>query len=227
MKLILNIFYVFIFGTCSLLSQNEKGFSSEIDKVTVYTKGAQVERYSQIKYEEGITTVNLTGLSSCVNKESIKINGDSRFDILSVQLRDDFLNEIEVNDEVKGLRKQLDDIKNKIEDQEVRQKITQDKLDFVYTNKFIGGKSVSLTSDVYSSMNSLYAQNVEKLNLDLVRGKRNLEKLKKRKEDFEKQLKSLSDKTNMPSSTIVLNIDAKQSGLAKIKFSYMLIPLIT
>ena len=160
--------YTFSFG------QVEKEIASKIKKVTVFTKGAQIEREASVSIQAGQMIIKLTGLSPYIIKESIRIDGDGSYTILTVQHQNDYLNELNKSKEIETLKNEIEELQLKIEDEEAWINIIKDKLDFLYSNKDIAGKEQSINPETFKSLNTIYGNNIELLNLDLLKRQRKI-----------------------------------------------------
>lgn len=201
--------------------QIEKEIASEIKKVTVFTKGAQIEREASVSIQEGSMIIKLTGLSPYIKKESIRIDGDGSYTILTVQHQNDYLNELSKSKEIENQKNKIEELQFKIEDEETWLKIIKDKLDFLYSNKDIAGKEQSVNPETFKSLNSIYGNNIETLNLDLLKRQRLITDYKKEISKLNNQLASLNSRTDLPSGTILVNIESKQTKTSKINFNYL------
>lgn len=204
-----------------LFAQIEKEVQSTIKKVTVFTQGAQIEQEATVSLQQGSMMLKFTRLSPYINKESIRIDGDGSFTILSVQHQNDFVNELERNKEIETIKDKIENLQMKVEDEEVAIKSINDKLDFMHANKDVTGKEQSISPEIFKTYNSIYGTNVETLNLDILKKQRLINDYKKEITKLNNQLVSLNNKANLPSGTILVSIDCKQTKTSKIKFNYL------
>lgn len=211
------VFYIqaFLFG------QAEKEINSSINQVTVFTQGAQIEREAAVSLQQGQMVLRFTNLSPYIRKESIRIDGNDLFLILNVQHQNDYLNELEKSNETEALRKKVEELQLKIEDEEVRVKILSNKLDFLEVNKAITGKEQAVSPDAFNSLNSIYGNNMEALSLEILKRQRFINDYQKEISKLNNHLNSLNSKTALPSGTIIVTIDSKQTKNTIIKFDYL------
>ncbi|MEN8248795.1 MAG: mucoidy inhibitor MuiA family protein [Bacteroidota bacterium] len=201
--------------------QTEKDIKSEIKRVTVFTQGAQVEREASIPIQKGQMILKLTGLSPYINKESIRVDGDGSYTILTVQHQNDYLNELNKSKEIESLRSKIEQLQSKIEDEEVWMKINKDKLDFLNSNKDLSSKGQTVNPETFKSLNSIYGSNIEKLNLDLLKRQRLINDYRKEINKLKNQLNSLNNRIDLPSGTILITVESKLTKAAKLKFNYL------
>ena len=219
-KLILTIGLLIAYSTL-LLCQADKEITSTIKNITIYTQGAQIENEATVQLQQGQMVLKFTGLSPYIKKESIRIEGDGLFTIQNVQHQNDFVNELEKNSETAAIRTKIEEFQNKIEYEQTLINILVDKLDFLKTNKEITGKDQAINPDVFNSLNLIYGSNIESLTLEKLKKDRLLKEYNKEINKLNYQLNYLNNRIDLPSGTIIVSIDAKQSKSSKIILSYL------
>jgi len=219
-KLILAIGLLIAYSAL-LLCQTEKEITSTIKNITIYTQGAQIENEAIVPLQQGQMVLKFTGLSPYIKKESIRIEGDGLFTIQNVQHQNDFVNELEKNKETGAIRTKIEEYQNKIEYEQTLINILVDKLDFLKTNKEVTGKDQAINPDVFNSLNLIYGNNIESLTLEKLKKERLLKEYNKEVNKLNSQLNYLNNRIDLPSGTIIVSIDAKQSKSSKIIISYL------
>lgn len=152
-----------------LPAQVEKKIESSINNITIYTRGAQIENEASVSLQQGQMILRFTNLSPYIRKESIRIEGDGSFTIQNVQHQNDYLNELEKNEEIAAIKAKIEEFGEKIEYEQTWIKILNEKLDFLKTNKEVTGKDQSISPDVFSSLNTIYGKNLETLILETLK----------------------------------------------------------
>lgn len=219
-KLISTIVLLIVYSTL-LLCQAEKEITSSIKSITLYTQGAQIENEAIVTLQQGQMVLKFTKLSPYIKKESIRIEGDGSFTIQNVQHQNDFVNELEKNKETAAIRTKIEEFQDKIEYEQTLINILVDKLDFLKTNKEITGKEQTINPEVFSSLNSIYGNNIESLTLEKLKKERLLKEYNKEINKLNNQLNYLNNRIDLPSGTIIVSIDAKQTKSSKITLSYL------
>lgn len=221
MNKILSIIAIAICFQTISFGQIEEEIGSSIKKVTVFTQGAQIEREASFSLQQGQMILKLTGLSPYIKKESVRIDGDGTYTILNVQHQNDYLNELEKNKEIETLKDKIEELQFKVVDEQTWIKIINDKLDFLSANKEITGKEQTVNPEIFKSLNSIYGNNIETLNLDVLKKQRLINEYNKEINKFNNQLISLNSKSDLPSGTILVTIDSKQTKTSKLIFNYL------
>ena len=78
-------FAFMISGTVTLATTSDKDVRSKIEKVTVFSHGAQIYRSALVNMNQGITTLVFDGLEPNIDIKSIQASGFGNFVIMDVQ----------------------------------------------------------------------------------------------------------------------------------------------
>jgi TonB-dependent SusC/RagA subfamily outer membrane receptor len=199
--------------------QIEKEIESSIKKVTVYSLGAQMESEASFTSQTGQMILKLTGLSPYINAESIRIGGDGSFTILNVQHQNDYLNELDKNKEMESIKSRIEELRFKTEEEETRIKIIDEKLDFLNANRQITGKEQTIDPENFKSFNFFFGSNIEELNLENLKKRRLINEYQNEIDKLVNQSNSINSSPDLPSGTIIITIDSKQSKITKLNFT--------
>jgi TonB-dependent SusC/RagA subfamily outer membrane receptor len=221
MKKIISLFAFMIFLFSISFAQTEKEITSTIKKVTIFSQGAQVENEASVSVQPGQMIIRFTGLSPYINKESIRIDGDGSFTILNVQHQNDYMNKLDKSKETESLQNKIEELRMKIEDENTRINILKQKLGFLDVNVQITGKDQTVNPETFKAMSAYYGDNVEAFNLEILKKQRLINDYNKQVSQLTSQLNSLNTNTDLPSGTIIVTIDSKQSHTSKITFNYL------
>lgn len=202
-------------------AQTEKEVKSKITNVTVYSSGAQVERSAAFDLQQGKSILSFKNLSPYISKESIRVDGDGNYTILNVQLQNDYLNQLEKTKEINDLNTGIQQFQDKIEDEATWIKILNEKLEFLKANKTIAGKDQAVNPEVFKSLNQIYGENFEKYTLEVLKRNRIIKDYSKETEKLQNQLSTLNSKSELPSGTITIMVDAKKAQNSSIKLDYL------
>jgi TonB-dependent SusC/RagA subfamily outer membrane receptor len=221
MKRIISSFALIVFPIAISFGQLEKDISSTIKKVTVFSQGAQIQNEATITLQPGQMILKFTGLSPYINKESIRIDGDGSFTILNVQHQNDYMNKLDKSKESESLQNKIEELRLKIEDENTRINILKQKLGFLDVNIQVTGKEQTVNPETFKVMNTYYGDNVESLNLEILKKQRLINDYTKQVNQLTNQLNTLNTSVDLPSGTIIVTIDSKQSHTSKLSFNYL------
>lgn len=194
--------------------------TASINKVTVFTNGAQVERSKSVNLVPGEHVVTFTGFSPYMDKKSLQVKAKGHITILGVSERTAHPDSVA---QVKKLRSAEDDVKaveRRIQQTKDEQEMLTAQLDLVKTNCSVAGRTVATPLANIKELNAYYAQQVLSV--------------KKRSQELEEQLQNLNEELKRRQDTcdsiakiklksvteIDVKVDAKQAGRADFDITY-------
>ncbi|BCY28462.1 mucoidy inhibitor MuiA family protein [Flavobacterium okayamense] len=150
---ILKFLPIFIFSI-SIAQIKTKTVESKIEKIIVFTEGAQVSRKATANFEKGKTELVFQGISPFLDKESLKVKGKGDFTILSVINQSNFLLSQEKRDEVQKIEKKKRDFLAQKSLENNVLKILNNEETILSKNQEIGGNNNGLkTVDLKDAVN--------------------------------------------------------------------------
>lgn len=194
--------------------------TASINKVTVFTNGAQVERSKSVNLMPGEQVVTFTGFSPYMDKKSLQVKAKGHLTILGVSERTahpDSAAQIkklhDAEDEVKAVERRIQQAKDE-------QEMLTAQLELVKTNCSVAGRTVATPLANIKELNAYYAQQVLSV--------------KKRSQELDEQLQKLNDELKRKQKTcdsiarlklksvteIDVKVDAKQAGRADFDITY-------
>ena len=100
--------------TTQLFTQTKQNITSKIEKVIVFTNGAQINRTAKTNIETGKTEMVFTDISPYIDKQSIQVKGEGSFTIMSVGHQMNYLKVQAVSDEIQQLEKRKEELAEQI-----------------------------------------------------------------------------------------------------------------
>ena len=201
--------------------QTEKEIKGSLEHVTVYPDRAQLTNVSTFDIAPGKTVLKLGGLSPYIDAQSIQVKGIGEFTILSVNVQNNYLQNLEDQPEVKNIRSQIEALQGKIEDEKAAINILEERLSFLNANKAVLVKETTFSIEQFKSLMDIYATNTDQITNT---------KLKKNRliKDYEKQLAALQQQINdrmnrqqLPSGEISVSVTADKPVSGRMTFTYV------
>ncbi len=194
--------------------------TASINKVTVFTNGAQVERSKSVILVPGEQVVTFTGFSPYMDKKSLQVKAKGHLTILGVSERTAHPDSAA---QVKKLRAAEDNVKaveRRIQQTKDEQEMLTAQLDLVKTNCSVAGRTVATPLANIKELNAYYAQqvlSVKKRSQELEEQLQNLNEELKRRQDTCDSIAKLKLKSV---TEIDVKVDAKQAGRADFDITY-------
>ena len=194
--------------------------TASINKITVFTNGAQVERSKSVNLMPGEQVVTFTGLSPYMDKKSLQVKAKGHLTILGVSERTAHPDSVA---QIKRLHDAEDDVKaveRRIQQTKDEEEMLTAQLELVKTNCSVAGRTVATPLANIKELNAYYAQQVLSV--------------KKRSQELDEQLQKLNDELKRKQNTcdsiaklklksvteIDVKVDAKQAGRADFDITY-------
>ena len=219
----MNIKRKMIIAICLMAAVMTKAIEKQtasINKVTVFTNGAQVERSKNVTLMPGEQVVTFTGFSPYMDKKSLQVKAKGHLTILGVSERtahSDSAAQVkklhDAEDEVKAVERRIQQTKDE-------QEMLTAQLELVKTNCSVAGRTVATPLANIKELNAYYAQqvlSVKKRSQELNEQLQKLDDELKRKQDTRDSIAKLKLKSV---TEIDVKLDAKQAGRADFDITY-------
>ena len=204
----------------AVMSEAVEKQTASINKVTVFTNGAQVERSKNVTLMPGEQVVTFTGFSPYMDKKSLQVKAKGHLTILGVSERTahpDSAAQVkklhDAEDEVKAVERRIQQTKDE-------QEMLTAQLELVKTNCSVAGRTVATPLANIKELNAYYAQqmlSVKKRSQELNEQLQKLDDELKRKQDTRDSIAKLKLKSV---TEIDVKLDAKQAGRADFDITY-------
>lgn len=216
------IFAALIALSLPLFAQNqEKEVEAKITSVTVYIEDARVTREKQLTIDKGKTTLKFTGLSPYIDTKSLQLSADGKITVLSVRHQHNFMAQKQKSEELEKLSTQQDDILSKLNDLQTRQTIISDEITFLNTNRAIGGANNGISAENLEKSVTFYSNRISTLKIEDSANKKRIEDLNKELNTIQNQMKTLNEKTDLPTAEVLVEVSTDASTKADFKLSYL------
>ena len=201
--------------------QTEKEIKAEIKHVTVFPDRAQVNHETSVSLLIGKSVIKLTGLSPYIDAQSIQVKGYGDFTILSVNHRNNYLQNLEDSPEVKSIRSQIETLQAKVEDETAAISIQKEKEAFLVANRAILVKETTFTLEQLKNVMDLYTNNMDQITMTTLKKQRLIKDYNKQITALQQQVADKLGRQQLPSGEILVSIAAEKQVSGKLSFSYV------
>jgi uncharacterized protein (TIGR02231 family) len=202
-------------------ADTDKEIKASINHVTVYPDRAQLNQESTFDLSAGKTILKLTNLSPFIDAQSIQVKGIGEFTILSVNLQNNYLQNLEELPEVKNIRSQIESLQFKIEDEKASIKTLEEKYAFLVANKAILVKETAFSLEQFKTLMDLYTSNIETVTLTRLKKDRLIKDYEKQIAVLQSQIADRMGKQQLPSGEISVAVTADKPVTGKMTFTYV------
>ena len=114
MRIFISVWLCAFFCIIANAQKESQPVASKIEKVTVFLEGTQVERSAKQNLSPGKYNIVFGSISPKIDKQSIQLKAEGKLTVLSVTHQINFLKEQQVQEEIKELETQKDQLQEKI-----------------------------------------------------------------------------------------------------------------
>ncbi len=219
-KLIITGMILLIFLT-GLQAEKEINIKADIIHVTVYPDRAQLFHEAVIDIPSGITLLKLSGLSPYIDTRSIQVKGRGNFTILSVNHQNNYLQNLVDPPEVMDIKKQIEVLQLKIEDEKAAISVLKEKEAFLIANRAIPVKETAFSTEQLKSFMQLYTDNMDQVSTSVLKKTRLIKDYEKQIAAFQKQIAERTGKHQLPSGEISVSVSTEKPLSARMDFAYV------
>lgn len=208
-------------ATYALSAQTkQQAVTSTIEKVTVFTSGAQVARKGKCSLASGKTELVFASISPNIDKQSIQVKGEGAFTILSVIHQTNYLNEQKRREETSVLEVQKEALKSKFKVEKSILTVFKNEESMLLKNQDIKGSNTGVkTSDLKEAVDFQRTRLSEVL-LKQIEVEVNLQKLDSSIQKIDQQLRALNQRKDFATSEVSVTVSAKASTNAAFELTY-------
>jgi len=195
-----------------------KEFSSKINAVTVFERGAQVQRSSKVQVKKGVSTIVIKDLSRYVDANSIqaKVPGSK---IVSLTYSLDYLTNKESNSDRKLLQDSIDGLKLSLKKLKNKRQINEMELALIVKNNDIKGQAVLDIADLEDFL-IFYRSNLPLIKGSLLAIDEKTKKVNNQLQRLKNQLRSLKSSSEKVSGKMEIELSSASTSGAKLSLNY-------
>ena len=221
MKNIALVLILVMTGYFDLFADTEKEIKTGIKHVTVYPDRAQISHEASVELPAGNTVLKLSGLSPYIDAQSIQVKGTGDFIIMSVNQRNNYLENLEDLPEVKDIRSQIEALQLKVEDERAAISVLKEKEAFLVANRAILVKEITFSVEQLKSVMDLYTNNMDQVTNSILKKNRLIREYEKQIATLQKQIADRFGKQQLPSGEISVSVSCEKPVSGKMTFSYV------
>jgi uncharacterized protein (TIGR02231 family) len=221
MKSILTTSIFLLSAFLNLTAQTEKDIKADMKHVTVFPDRAQIDHETSVSLLPGKSILRLYGLSPYIDAQSIQVKGYGEFTILSVNLQNNYLENLEDSPELKSLRSQIEALQLKVEDENAAISVMKEKQAFLVANRAILVKETTFTLEQLKNVMDLYTNNMDQITITILKKERLIKDYNKQIAALQQQASDKIGKQQLPSGEILVTVSSEKQISGKLSFSYV------
>ncbi len=206
--------------TTQLFTQTKQNITSKIEKVIVFTNGAQINRTAKTNIETGKTEMVFTDISPYIDKQSIQVKGEGSFTIMSVGHQMNYLKVQAVSDEIQQLEKRKEELAEQITyNNSILNVYKQEQL-LMEKNQSIGGSNVGVNTENLKAAADFQRTRLTEIYLKQNELNKKIKELNDESQKIAQQLNTLFAKKEKPTAEIHVIVSSKAATSGSFEISY-------
>ncbi|SHF68137.1 DUF4139 domain-containing protein [Pedobacter caeni] len=216
--------YLILLTTFSITysyAQSPRSFNSQLESVTVYSLGAELNHKARVSLPAGTSEIILNNMANAIDESSIQVGVPSSVTILSTSFSRDFLkNEnkspayIKVEDSLQIVKRELNKVQNK-------RIVEENLLVLLDKNQAIGGVNTGVNVTELMKVADYYKSKQLELRNNIFSLKEAEDIQQKKIARMQQQLQELSHDKTGTTGQIVLQVMATEASTADFNISYL------
>jgi uncharacterized protein (TIGR02231 family) len=202
-------------------ADSEKEIKAPVKHVTVFPDRAQLIHETAVEIPAGKSVLKLGALSPFIDVQSVHVSGSGDFTILSVNQRNNYLQNLEDAPEVKSIRNQIEILQMKVEDEKAAMNVLKEREAFLVANRGILVKETTFTIDQLRNVMELYTNNMDQITMTNLKKTRLIKDYEKQIAALQKQLSDKIGKQQLPSGEISVTVSSERAVSGRLTYSYV------
>ena len=194
--------------------------TAQLERVTIFTNGAQVVRTKAVSVQAGEQTITFTGMSPYMDTNSLQVKATGRFTVLGVSHRTAQADSASRSQALKKAEQDVEDVVRKIQQLKDERDVISQQNELVKANCSVAGRTVATPLANIKELNNYYAQELlalKKRDQALAEQIAVLDKEQKRKEHTRD---SLARQKARYVTEVDVRVTAPQAGRATFRLTY-------
>jgi len=206
-----------------LFAQQEQKVNSLINKVTVFTRGAQITRTANPAINLGKTVLVFTDISPRIDKQSIQVKGEGAFTILSVAHKINYFKQQVVSDEIALLVKKQAELNDEMNFTNSIINVYRSEQTLIEKNQNIGGANIGVTAENLKAVADFQRARLTEIFTKLLEVNKKVSEISKEQLKVNAQLTTISNNAEKPTAEIHVTVSAKTALTGNFEVTYYVI----
>ncbi|MEX2596358.1 MAG: DUF4139 domain-containing protein [Salibacteraceae bacterium] len=213
--------FVLLFSLVTLIAQEAIEVPSVISAVTVYPRGAQIERLAAKYLGGGRHILRFSGIASELDPSSIGVSANGDVNVLSVSSQVNNLFELKRPANIQKLQDSLDGYEFDLKFNENMLKVYQEERKMVLSNQKVGSDNGDFIIEDLEDLSDFYRARLADIMLKEMELDAKNKRLNKSIQRLRKQLAEFNSKRNRTKGEILVEVAVPANADAKFTLSYM------
>ena len=218
----LNLIIAGILLSSLMFAQDTVKVKSEIESVIVYKEGAQIKREAERMIEKGRTTIILSGMTSGLDMNTIKVSANKGIIVVSVLHRFNYMNKDKSTKKIDVLSENLESLVDSTDLYKKFLIVLRDEKSLFQVNKSIGGTQNGVDIENLKATAEFYRSRMKEIELEILFCNNKIKSFNKDIIKISRQLNELNVKKEFTTSDIEVVLASKIKQKAELEFEYFI-----
>ncbi|NNM15808.1 MAG: mucoidy inhibitor MuiA family protein, partial [Bacteroidia bacterium] len=218
-QVILTCITLLLFSIPSFASVDTVEVDSKISDVTVYLRGAQINRTAVFNLTEGRQVLSLTNITTLLDPSSIKVKSPANCEVLSVKFIEKSLDEKLDTDESERIEDEIDELKFEIKKKRMELSVyAEEKTLLVLNNDFTSDGATKI--EELEKATAFYRQKLTEINGKTILIEQELDNLKEEIVELRKDINDLKQSKIQLPGNLLVTVKCLRAGSSRLAFTY-------
>lgn len=194
--------------------------TAQIERVTIYTNGAQVTRTKNVQLVAGEQVITFTGMSSTLDVNSAQVKANGKLTVLGVSFRKAYPDSLSHARQLNQARQAVTDVETQIQRVKDEQEVIAAQQELVKTNCSVAGRTVATPLANIRELNNYYSQEMLSLRQRSQTLAERLTTLEQEKEQKIRTRDSINGQRPKAVTEIDVKVEASQAARATFTIAY-------
>jgi uncharacterized protein (TIGR02231 family) len=218
-RILLTMLCVAAFSAAAL-AQSKKTLDAKVTDVTVFLQGAQVTHIGDVTLKAGDNLITLPNLPLDMDPNSIQVEGNAGYTIVSVRHQVNYLQDVMRNPRIKGISDSLEDAQFRQKELIALKNVQNQEKALLEANRAIKGNNTLMPEDL-EEMADFYNRRFKQVEFKLLELGEQEKDVQKEITRLQNQLNALNARAGQNPSEVLITVAAQKEGKATFKVSYM------
>jgi len=191
--------------------ENPIKVNSEIKKVTLFQRGAQIQRTAYFRAGSGAQKIIIEDLPYNVLANSLQVKGKGNFSILSINFSKNYLKKKEEIAAIKELKDSLEMLNRLKNTKNTKVQNLNKEETILMANQKIGGDQSGIDVNTLKNAMNFFRQKLSEINSEKLEIQRELRDIQENINRIQKQLNNSNARKQEPTGEVYVNIMAKSA----------------
>ncbi|MBL7943225.1 MAG: mucoidy inhibitor MuiA family protein [Flavobacteriales bacterium] len=211
---------IIVLSSLNVLAQETKTVSSKITDVTVFLQGAQITQVANVSLKAGQNELVFNNLTASLDPNSVAVDGNPGFTILSVQHRINYLATQQTTPEIEAVMDSLDEAQMKLKEQLALRSVYSEEKQLLVSNRSIKGDDAVLLPEDLADMADFYRSRLKELEYKMLEIFEKEKELNEEIQRLQNALNNLNARKGQNPSEIVVMLDVVKAATVPVAVSY-------